>query len=182
MDTHTHLACSPMHAHTKISLAKAGQGLALIPSQAHKDRDQGKWGWGGAVGGWSCLAQGRWTSRTLRASGWGWLAEGSSVDPRPPGGRSPEPTLPTGPHSKSRVERLQGQHPWRRMPGAQAPAASCQVTGQRRQEAGSRQRVGSSDSTAEGTGPPSSPAWVLAGASPSPWAPASLRGLCLVAF
>nr|XP_020762656.1 voltage-dependent L-type calcium channel subunit alpha-1S [Odocoileus virginianus texanus] len=45
----------------------------------------------------------------------------------PPFGR-PQEAL--GPHSKSQVERLQGQQPWRRMPRTQAPAASCQLMGE----------------------------------------------------
>ncbi|XP_065792415.1 voltage-dependent L-type calcium channel subunit alpha-1S isoform X1 [Muntiacus reevesi] len=59
----------------------------------------------------------------------GELAEETET-PAARGGPFGRPQGALGPHSKSRVERLQGQQPWRRMPGAQAPAASCQLMGE----------------------------------------------------
>ncbi|CAI9179953.1 unnamed protein product [Rangifer tarandus platyrhynchus] len=59
----------------------------------------------------------------------GELAEETET-PAARGGPFGWPQEALGPHSKSQVERLQGQQPWRRMPRTQAPAASCQLMGE----------------------------------------------------
>ncbi|XP_066883477.1 voltage-dependent L-type calcium channel subunit alpha-1S isoform X2 [Kogia breviceps] len=54
---------------------------------------------------------------------------GETEAPAARGGASGRPRGALGPHSKSRGERLRGQLPWRAIPGAQAPAAPCQLVG-----------------------------------------------------
>lgn len=164
MHTHAHISRTFM-ALTQISLAKAGWGLALRPLPSPQGQMRGR---GGRE---SCPAWGRWTSRTLRASGWG-LAARELCGPKAPG-TEPWAHSCRGPTASPEWSGRRDSCPRRRTPRAQAPAASCQVTGQRRQEAGSRQRGGGSDS-ARGTGPPSSPAWDLSWAGPHPhglWPP-----------
>ncbi|XP_028339649.1 voltage-dependent L-type calcium channel subunit alpha-1S isoform X2 [Physeter macrocephalus] len=54
---------------------------------------------------------------------------GETEAPATRGGASGRPRGTLGPHGKSHGERLQGQLPRRAVPGAQAPAAPCQLVG-----------------------------------------------------
>ncbi|XP_068394681.1 voltage-dependent L-type calcium channel subunit alpha-1S [Eschrichtius robustus] len=54
---------------------------------------------------------------------------GETETPATRGGASGRPQGALGPHSESHGERLQGQLPRRAIPGAQAPAAPCQLVG-----------------------------------------------------